>query len=83
MEKTIKSIRYKAIIIHMAEIRKKAYITQCELEKRIGEPQSFISKYERLERKLDINEMLNIFNALGISDEEALRTIVQIRKNNF
>jgi transcriptional regulator with XRE-family HTH domain len=39
-------------------------ITQSELAARLGRPQSFVSKYERGERRLDFVEVLEITRAL-------------------
>ena len=40
-----------------------AGFTQLELSDRIGRPQSFVSKYENGERKLDFVETVEICNA--------------------
>ncbi|MFL1523696.1 helix-turn-helix domain-containing protein [Pseudomonas sp. O230] len=42
------------------ESRKNAKITQAQLAERLGKPQSFVSKYERGERKLDVIEFLEV-----------------------
>ena len=44
---------YQAFIAVMVLARKEANVTQHELARRIEKPQSFISKYERLERRLE------------------------------
>ena len=44
----------------LREIRVEAKLTQVELSKRLGKPQSYVSKYERGERKLEPIEVLAI-----------------------
>lgn len=47
--------------------RQEAGITQQELARRLSKPQSFISKYERRERRVDVAEFVLIARALGIA----------------
>jgi transcriptional regulator with XRE-family HTH domain len=49
----------------LTEARKNANMTQAELAKRLGRPQSFVSKYERGERRLDVIEFAEVSRALG------------------
>ena len=42
-------------------------LTQKELADRLGFPQSYVSKYETAERRLDFVETANICAALGIT----------------
>jgi len=49
------------------EIRQKAGFTQLELSNRLSRPQSFVSKYENGERKLDFVETVEICDACSIS----------------
>ncbi len=46
-------------------MRKAAEITQVELAERLGKPQSFVSKVERGERRLDVIEFCQVAEALG------------------
>lgn len=47
--------------------RKEADLSQVALSKRLKRPQSFVSKYERGERRLDIVEFLEVAKAIGIN----------------
>ena len=55
--------------------RRDAGLTQVALAKKLGRPQSFVSKFERGERRLDVAEFLDVARALGI---DAARTIADI-----
>jgi transcriptional regulator with XRE-family HTH domain len=46
--------------------RKSVGLTQVELAERLGRPQSFVSKYERGERKLDVVEFYEGCRSLEI-----------------
>jgi transcriptional regulator with XRE-family HTH domain len=44
-----------------------------DLARRIGQPQSFVSKYESGERRLDLVELREICDAVGVSLEVFVR----------
>ena len=48
------------------QARKSAGLTQVGLAERLGRPQSFVSTYERGERKLDVIDFCEVCRALGI-----------------
>ncbi len=50
----------------LVDARKKAGLTQVQLAKRLRRPQSFISKYENGERRLDVVEFLDVARALKV-----------------
>ncbi len=49
----------------LAEHRKSAGITQQELAQRLGKPQSFVSSYERGQRRIDLLELSRIADEIG------------------
>jgi transcriptional regulator with XRE-family HTH domain len=51
----------------LKEARTAAGLTQAQLSEKIGVPQSFVSKYESGERRLDILELRTVCRALGVS----------------
>ncbi len=58
----------------LRRVRREAGLTQVDLARRIGEEQTFVSKFERGERRLDILELRHICQALGLPlDAFALR----------
>ena len=61
----------------LVEARRDAGLTQMALAKRLGRPQSFVSKFERGERRLDVAEFLDVARALGI---DAGQTIADLER---
>src|ERR1700732_3499682 len=59
----------------MIEARKSARLTQHELAKRLGKPQSFVAKYEGGERRIDIVEFIAIARAIGTDPVRLLRAL--------
>ena len=51
----------------LRQIRQNAGLSQAELARRLDLPQSFVSKYESGERRLDLIEIYHICKAVGIS----------------
>ena len=64
---------YKRFQDFLIEARKKANLTQAELSSRLRRPQSFVSKYERGERRLDVVEFREVALAIGIDPLSFLR----------
>jgi transcriptional regulator with XRE-family HTH domain len=58
----------------LRELRQAKGLTQTDLAKRLGERQSYVSKYELGERRLDFVETLLVCGALGIGVEEFVAT---------
>jgi len=54
----------------LRRIRLDAKLRQVDLAKRLGQPQSFVSKYESGERRLDILELRAVCEAVGITLQE-------------
>jgi ribosome-binding protein aMBF1 (putative translation factor) len=57
MEKSIHSARYAAFLKVLREAREHAGLTQVQLARKIGETQTFVSKCERGERRIDVIEL--------------------------
>jgi transcriptional regulator with XRE-family HTH domain len=53
--------------------RKEAGITQVELGKRLGVRQTFVSKYELGERRLDVAEFVEVSRAIGADPHKIMR----------
>jgi len=50
-------------------------LTQLALAARLGRPQSFVSKYETGERRLDVVEFLEVSDALGADASDLLKSL--------
>lgn len=66
MQKSLFSRDYEAFVEALRGEREKAGVTQVEMAKRLGETQSFVSKCERGERRLDVVELRFWCHALGV-----------------
>ncbi len=51
----------------LRSIRREAGLRQSDLAERLRRPQSYVSKYESGERRLDLIELVEICQAIGIS----------------
>jgi transcriptional regulator with XRE-family HTH domain len=60
------SRKHQSFLKLLVEARQNAGLTQVSLAKRLGRPQSFVSKYERGERRLDMIEFLEVARALSL-----------------
>lgn len=67
MEKTIYSEEYSMFLRLLRETREASEISQTDIAMSLGKTQSFVSKVERGERRLDIVELRAFCQAMGIS----------------
>lgn len=72
MKKALYERNYAAFTDLLKEERKKAGLTQAKLAKKLRRPQSYVSKYERGDRRLDVIEFLEIARAVGFNPGEIL-----------
>lgn len=66
MTKSAFSRKYARFRQLLADARRAKGLTQAELAKKLGRPQSFISKVEQGERRLDVIEFLEVTHALKV-----------------
>jgi len=55
---------YRLVGAALAATRERAGLTQVQLARQLRKPQSFVSNYERGQRRIDVLEMLRIVEAL-------------------
>jgi transcriptional regulator with XRE-family HTH domain len=67
MEKSIHTPEQKKLQRLLRQVRRGAGLRQEDLAKLLGKRQSFVSKYESGERRLDLLELRQICQAVGIS----------------
>ena len=75
--KSIFSARYETFRRELIAAREAAGLTQAQLAAKLSRPQSFVSKYERGERRLDVIEFLEVAEALGIDPVRFTRKMLQ------
>jgi len=73
--KSVFTTEYDRLQALLRQIRLDAGLTQVELADRLGQPQSFVSKYESGERRLDLIELRQICKEVGVSLEEFIRRL--------
>jgi transcriptional regulator with XRE-family HTH domain len=75
--KSVHTRNYRAFLELLIKARKGAGVTQEQLARRLNRPQSFISKYENGERRVDVIELLQILQSIGVEPMSFLRKIVK------
>ena len=73
--KSLFSERYDRFREALIAARTSAALTQDEVARRLSRPQSFVSKYERGERRLDVIEFFDIARAVGFDALRFLRRL--------
>jgi transcriptional regulator with XRE-family HTH domain len=57
---------YRQFLNRLREARKQAGLTQAEVAERLGKPQSFVSKCESGERRVDFVELVALSRLYGV-----------------
>jgi len=73
MPNPLHSPQYEVFRRLLVKARQESGLTQVEVAERLGKPQSFVSKIERGERRLDFPEFIQLADALGVDPEEFIR----------
>jgi transcriptional regulator with XRE-family HTH domain len=73
MEKSIYTAEYRRLCELLRELRREAGLTQVQVAQRLDVPQSFVSKYESGERRLDVIELWHVAKAIGVP----IRTVLE------
>lgn len=79
MTNSLHSPDYRRFVERLIEIRKAGGVTQQELAERMQKPQSFVSKVERYERRIDPAEFDALVRALGEDPVEVFRAVTEDR----
>ena len=69
MEKSIWTEEYQQLCALLKQLRQEAGLTQAQVAERLDVPQSFVSKYEAGERRLDVIELRHVAQAIGTTLE--------------
>ena len=70
--------RYEKLQNLLKELRIQQGVKQQELADMLGRPQSFVSKYESGERNIDVIELLDVVQVLGIGRKQLLELLLKI-----
>jgi len=68
-----RAARQEALLQLLRAVRRETGLRQTELAKRLGKPQFFVSKYETGERRLDLLELEQVCEAMGVEMTEFVR----------
>jgi ribosome-binding protein aMBF1 (putative translation factor) len=83
MEKSIHTAQYAVFLKVLRQARKRAGFSQVQLAAKLGETQSFVSKCERGERRIDVVELRTFCRAFGITLKQfavALDQLIEARR---
>jgi transcriptional regulator with XRE-family HTH domain len=75
MSGRLHDLEYRVLVEHLTAIRRRIGMTQAELAQRLARPQSYVSKVERFERRLDIGEWRRMALAL---DQRPSETFTEV-----
>jgi transcriptional regulator with XRE-family HTH domain len=82
MGRSIFSDEYLRLIRLLREARRRAGLSQEEVADRLGQTQSFVSKCERGERRLDVIELLHFCRVLGTDFHRMVDATRNARENH-
>jgi len=75
VKKNIRLNQQKKLLVLLRGVRVEAGLTQSELASRLDRDQTFVSKYESGERRLDILELRQLCKAVGIDFVSFIRKL--------
>ena len=78
--KSLWTEEHKALCALLIEAREAADLNQIDVAKRLGKPQSYVSKYESGERRLDVVEFLAGVRALKADPLTILGQLMRKRR---
>ncbi|MFM7407783.1 MAG: multiprotein-bridging factor 1 family protein [Cuspidothrix sp.] len=80
MSKSVFTEEYNQFRKMLIDARKAANLTQAELSAKLERPQSYVSKYERGERRLDLIEFLQLAQVLEIDPLNFIENLLTYNK---
>ena len=70
---------YQLLLNVLRAVRKRVGVSQVDLAERLGNTQTFVSKCERGERRLDVVELVEFAEALGVPPLELIEEFLKKR----
>lgn len=83
MKRSVWQSNYSLLISELKVLRDSASITQSQLAKKLDKQQSYVSKYESGERRLDFLEVMEICNALNVNFPEFVFSFQEKLKKSY
>jgi len=75
LSKSLYSKRWDTLRSILKELRREAGLTQMEVARRLGRPQSLVAKIEAGDRKLDICQLIDYVQLLGADPVKVMRRL--------
>lgn len=75
VKKTAYFAQQEKLLALLRQLRIEAGLTQAQLAERLQRDQTFVSKYESGERRLDILELRDVCRGIGIGFVDAMRRL--------
>ena len=76
MPKGLHTEPYRRLRAQLVVERKQAGLTQDAVAKKLSKSQSYVAKYERGERRLDIVELIEVSTAIGFDPVRFIRKFI-------
>lgn len=73
--KSLRTPAHRELLKRLVAARNRKGMTQQELAKKLRRHQSFVAKYERGERRLEVIEFVQICRELGVSPETIITNL--------
>ncbi|WP_439684890.1 HTH cro/C1-type domain-containing protein [Cupriavidus oxalaticus] len=83
MSQSTHNIDYQLLLSVLKAARKRMGVSQVELAERLGNTQTFVSKCERGERRIDAVELVEFAEALGVPPQELLGEYLEQRSRQL
>lgn len=81
MTRSIYNHEYRLLLALLMEVRDATGTTQAALAARLGNTQSYVSKCERGERRLDVMELIRWCEALGVDPAALMKGFLACRND--
>lgn len=82
MKKTITIPEYQTLCEELRKARQEAGLLQAGLAKKLRKPQSFVSRVEDGQRRLDVFEFLSYTRAINLDPYQLLHLIEELQETN-
>ena len=77
MPKSIYTDRHRKLCELLKTQRKAAGLTQTVVAKRLSKPPSYVAKYELVDRRLDVLELIDVAAAIGFDPCKLIKALVK------